>query len=83
MACLRRSQLLEKVHEASLDPLAVGVMTAPGVATMCTSHIIRDELTGATYLDMVTTLVGRVALSGPEQVIPAQGPTIEEVMDLI
>ena len=61
-ACLR-SQLREEVHKASLDPLAVGVMSAPGVATMCTNHIIRDEVTGATYLDMVTTSVGRVALT--------------------
>ena len=82
MACLR-SQLLEEVHEAFLDPLAVGVMPAPGVVTMCTSCIIRDEVTGATYLDTVTTLVGRVALSGPEPETLTQGPTIEDVMDLI
>ena len=82
-ACLRRSQSPEEVHEVSPDPLAVGVMLAPWVVTMCTSCIIRDEATGATYLDTVTTSVGRVALSGPEQETPAQGPTIEDVMDLI
>ena len=81
-ACLR-SQLLEEVHEASLDPLAEGVMSALGVATMHTSCIIRDKVTGATYLDMVTTSVGRVALSGPEQETLAQGPMIEDVMNLI
>ena len=80
--CLR-SQLLEDVHKASPDPLAVGVMSAPGVATMCSSCIIRDKMTGASYLDMVTTSVGRVALSGPEQEMPAQGPTIEDMTDLI
>ena len=83
MACLRRSHLPEEIHEVSPDPLVVGVMSAPGVATMCTSHINRDKVTGATYLHMVTTMVGRVALSGPEQETPAQGPTIEDVMDLI
>ena len=46
-------------------------MTAPGVVTVCTSHVIRDEVTGVTYLDTVTTLVGRVALSGPERETPA------------
>ena len=50
---------------------------------MCTSHSIRDKVTGATYLEMVTTLVGRVALSGSEQETPAQGLTIEDVTDLI
>ena len=82
MACLR-SQSSEEVPKASPDPLAVGVMTAPGMVTMCTSHIVRDEVTGATYLDMVTTLVGRVALSGPECETAAQGPIIEDVTDLV
>ena len=82
MACLR-SQSPEEVHEASLNPVAVGVMSAPGVVTMCISCIVRDKVTGATYLDMVTTSVGRVALSGPEQETPAQGPMIEDVTDLI
>ena len=58
-------------------------MSGPGAATMCTSCIVRDEVTEATYLDTVTTSVGRVALSGPEEETPAQGPTIEDVMDLI
>ena len=83
MACLRRDQSLEGAHEVSLNPLAVGVMSAPWVATMSTSHIVKDEVTGATYMDMVTTLVGTVALSGPEQETPAQGPKIEDVTDLI
>ena len=82
MACLR-SPSLEEVHKASLDPLAVGVMTAPGVATMCTCCITRDKYTGATYLDTVTTLVGRVTLSGPKQETPTQGPTMEDVTDLV
>ena len=82
MACLR-SPLPEEVHKASPDPLAVGVMTAPGVVTMCTSCIIRDELTGATYLDTVTTSVGTVALSDPKQETPTQGPTIEDMTDLV
>ena len=83
MACLRRSHSPEEIPKASLDPLVVGVMSAPGVATMCTNHIIRDKVTGATYLNMVTTLVGRVTLSGPEQETRAQGPTIEDMTDLI
>ena len=82
MACLR-SPLLKEVHKASPGPLAVGVMSAPGVVTMCTSCIIRDEMTGATYLDTVTTLVGRVPLCCPEQEMLAQESMIGEVIDLI
>ena len=33
--------------------------------TMSTSCVVWDEATGATYLDMVTTSVGRVALKCP------------------
>ena len=81
-ACLR-CQLPEEVLEAPPGPLVVGMMTASGVATVSASHVIRDEVTGATYLDTVTTSVRRVALSGPESETPAQGPEIEDVMDLV
>ena len=82
-ACLRRYQSLEGDHKVPPDPLVVGVMSAPGVATMSTSHIVKDEVMGVTYMDMVTTLVGRVALSGPEQETSAQGPKIQDITDLI
>ena len=81
--CLRRDPPLEEAHKVSPNPLAVGVMSAPGVATMSTSHIMKDKVTGVTYMDTVTTSVGRVVLSGPEQETPAQGPKIEDVTDLI
>ena len=81
--CLRRDQSPEGVHKVSLNPLAAGVMSAPEVATMSTSHIVKDKVTGITYMDMVTTSVGRVALSGPEQETPAQGPKIEDITDLV
>ena len=80
--CLR-GQLPEEVPKAPPGPLVMGMMTAPGVATMSASHIIRDEVTGATYLDMVTISVGRVTPSGPGSEIPAQGPEIEDVTDLV
>ena len=80
--CLPNGSITGGGPKAPLGPLAVGMMTAPGVSTVSASHIIRDEVTGATYLDMVTTSVGRVALSGPESETPAQGPKIEDVADL-
>ena len=63
IACLRRYHLPEGAHKVPPDPLVVGVMSAPGVATMSTSHLVKDEVTGVTYMDMVTTSVGRVALN--------------------
>ena len=83
MACLRRDHSPEGAHEVPPDLMAVGVMSAPGVATMSTSCIVKDEVRGVTYMDTVTTLVGRVALSGPEQETSAQGPKIQYITDLI
>ena len=50
---------------------------------MSTSHIVRDEVMGVTYMDTVNTSVGRVALSGPEQETSAQGPMIKDVTDMV
>ena len=61
----------------------VGVMSAPGVATMSTSCIMKDEVTGVTYMNKITTWVGRVALNGPEQETLAQGPKIQDITDLV
>ena len=61
----------------------MGMMAAPGMVSMSTSHVVQDEATGATYLDTVTTSIGRVALSVPEDEIIMPGPKIEDVMDLL
>ena len=82
-ACLWRDQLPEGVCKVPLDPLMIEVILAPAVATMSTSHIMRGEVTGATYMDTMTTSVGLVTLSGPRQEALAQGPTTQDIMDLI
>ena len=50
---------------------------------MSISCIVKDEVTGVTYMDTVTTSVGQVTLSAPRQEALAQGPTIQDIMDLI
>ena len=82
-ACLQRDQSPEEVCEVHLDPLTIEVISVPTVAMMSTSHIVRDEVTGATYMDTMTTSVGQVPLSGPGLETSAQGPTIQDIMDLI
>ena len=52
------------------------------MAMMSASCIIMDKATGVTYMDTVTTSVGRVALSAPEQGTPTRGPIIEDITDL-
>ena len=82
-ACLQRDQLTEGICKVPQDPLMIEVILVPAVAMMSTSHIMRDEVTGVTYMDTVTTSVGRVTLSSPKQETSAQGPTIQYVTDLV
>ena len=81
-SCLR-DPLSKEILDTTPVQVAVGMMTAPGVATMSASHVVLDEATGVTYLDMVTTSVGRVTLSSPVAKIAALGPEIEDVTDII
>ena len=82
-ACLQRAKLTEGVCKVPQDPLMIEVISVPAVATISTSHIVRHEVTGVTYMDTVTTSVGRVTLSGPKQETSAQGPMIQDVTDLV
>ena len=82
-ACLQMDQSLEKVHEVPQDPLRMAAVFAPTTATMSASCIIKDKAMGVTYMDTVTTSVGGVALSGPEQEALTQGPIIEGITDLV
>ena len=81
MACLRKNQSPEEVSNP--DALSMATLTGPTIATMSTSCIVKDEVMGVTYMDTMTTLVWRVALSGPKQEASTQGPTIQDIMDLI
>ena len=80
-ACFQRDQLPEGVSDP--DPLRMTILSGPAVATMSASHIVKDVVTGVTFMDTVTTSVGQVTLSGPGQEASAQGPTIQDNMDLI
>ena len=82
-ACLWRDQLMEGVCKVPQDPLTIEVILAPAGAMMSTSHIMRDEVTGVTYMATVTTSVGRVTLSSPKQETLAQGPMMQDVTDLV
>ena len=81
-SCLR-DPLPKEILDTTPILVAVGMMTALGVATMSASCVVLEEATGDTYLDMVTTSVGRVTLSGPGGKIPMLGPKIEDITDLV
>ena len=83
MVCLQKNPSLEEAHEAPPDPLQVAVVIEPTMVTMSFSQIMKDEVTGVTYMDTMTTSMGQVALSGPNQGTPAKGPIIEDITDLL
>ena len=71
-ACLQKDPLPTATVEALTEPMQPEIMPEPVVATMCTSCIIQDETTGVTYMDTVTTFMGRVAL---QELLPGGLPS--------
>ena len=64
------------------DPLQIAAVIEPTVVMMSACCIVKDKATRVTYMDTVTTSMGKVALSGPEQGTPTRGPIIEDITDL-
>ena len=61
----------------------MAAVLVPTITTMSTNCIVKDEVTGVTYMNTMVTLVGQVALSGPRQEALTQGPIIEDITDLV
>ena len=78
-ACLRMPELVEVNLEPPIGTMPIGLVATLGISSMSASHIVRDEVTGVTYLDTITTSIGRVALSSPDLEAPSSGPTIEDI----
>ena len=73
----------EQVYKVSQEPLRIVAVLVPTMTTISASCIIKDKATGVTYMDTVTTSVGWVAISGPEQEASTQRPIIEDITDLM
>ena len=76
-SCLWRDPLPVAAHEAPLDPLQLPAVVEPTVAMMSASCIVKDKATRITYMDTVTTSMGRVALGGPSQGTQTMGPLLK------
>ena len=57
------------------------ILPEPMVTMMYATHLVWDEATGVTYIDMVTASVGRVALGNPYMVATLSGATVEELAE--
>ena len=81
MACLHTPELVEVDLEAPVGIMPIRLLATPGISSVSSSHIVKDELTGITYMDTVTTSIGRVTISGPGLEAFPTSPTIEDITD--
>ena len=72
-------KLVEVDLEAPVGIMPIGLLATPGISSMSSSHIVKDEITGVTYMYTITTSVGRVTISGPGMEAFPTGPTIEDI----
>ena len=80
-ACLKMPELVEVDQEAPMGTLSIGLVLTPGISSVSSSHVIKDDTTGLTDVDTVTTSVRRIILSGLDQNATSTGPTIEDITD--
>ena len=74
VACLLRDSPSLAPVEAPLETRLPNVMMGSIVAALSATWIVQDEATRVTYVDTVTTLVGRVALRNPHMMANLPGP---------
>ena len=79
MACFHTPELIEVDLEAPVGAMPIGLVATPGISNVSSSCIVKDEITGVTYVDTVTTSIGRVTISGPDPEAFPTGPTIEDI----
>ena len=79
MACLCTPELVEVDLEAPVGTMPIGLVATPGISSVSSSWIVKDKIMGITYIDTITTSVGRVTISGPDPEAFPTGPTIEDI----
>ena len=79
--CLSVPKGVEEDLKLPVGHMPMELVAAPGIANMSSSCIIKHELMGVTYMDTVTTSIGRVTISGPGLEAFPTAPTIEDIMD--
>ena len=71
---------MEIGREMAVGPMSIGIVATPGISSVSSTRVMKDDMTGLVYMDTVTTSVGQVILSGDSFDSPG-GPVIEDVTD--
>ena len=72
-------ELMEIGQEVPMGTLSIGPVMTLGISSMSSSHVVKDDATGLTYVDTVTISIGRIILSGPDLNTSSTDPTIEDI----
>ena len=72
MACL-------KTPDISIGAVSMGL--AQRMSSVSSSHVMKDDITGVTYVDTITTSFARIILSDPNPNASSLGPVIEDITD--
>ena len=78
---LHTPELVEVDLEVPVGIMLIELLTTLGISSMSSSHIVKDKIMGITYMDTITTSIGRVTISGPGLEAFPTGPTIEDITD--
>ena len=78
VACLKTPELVEVDQETPVGTMSIGMVPKPGLLSVSSSRVVKDNTMGLGYLDTMMTSIGRMVLGSME---PSEGPTIEDIMD--
>ena len=61
-ACLKTTKLVEVDWEMPVGTMSIGMVLSPGLSSISSSWVMKDDTMGLVYLDTVMTSVGRIIL---------------------
>ena len=69
---------MEVDRDMPVGAMSMGMVLNPGMLSICSSRVVKDDEMGLVYLDTVMTSIGRMVIGSMES---NEGPTIEDVTD--
>ena len=78
VTCLKTPELVEVDQGMPMGPISIGMVSNPGLSSVSSSRVVKDDTTGLVYLDTLTTSIGRMVLGSTES---SEGQTIEDITD--
>ena len=79
-SCLKVPEFVEIGSDTPVSPMSIGLVATPGISSVSSTRVMKDDTAGLVYMDTVTTSVGRVILNGDSVDSPG-GPVIEDITD--